>query len=91
MQAEFKRRINIVEQISGTELADLFWGMSADHQAKFFNRLGEHKLLAAQLQYTSDTTTLEQSGRTAMSLIGEYAGCEWAHTPEDDACDLQQS
>lgn len=72
MKAIFKRKIEISEGIDGSDLAELFWSMSDDHQAWFFNRLGEKEGLAMQLQYVTDNDDINQSGRAAMETIGDY-------------------
>jgi len=74
MKARFTKNIEISESIEGADLADMFWGMSSDHQAWFFNRLGDKRNLAMQLQYVTDQPDgLTQDGRNAMELIGGYS------------------
>ena len=73
MKAIFKRKIEISEGIDGADLAELFWGMTDDHQAWFLNRLGKKEGLAMQLQYITDNDDLTQDGRNAMEMIGAYS------------------
>lgn len=73
MKAIFEREIKISEGIDGADLAEMFWGMSDDHQAWFFNRLGKKDGLAMQLQYVTDNGLLTQDGRNAMEMIGDYS------------------
>jgi hypothetical protein len=59
-------------EIEGETLADLFWQMGSDEQARFFNKLGSFDRLVFQLQSVSDEN-LSQNARYAMARIGEYA------------------
>jgi len=59
--------------LSGSDIADLFWGLDKTGQADFFNCLGRRSRLVFQLQAVTDSLTLDCEGRTAMARIGEYS------------------
>ena len=71
MKATFSRVMSV--KIDGQELASMFYQLSADEMAEFFNSLGETERMAMQLQWVSDDTLLSSKGRSAMKLIGEYS------------------
>lgn len=75
MRPSFTRNIDVVVQPTPDELASVFWGMSGGDQALFFNRLGELSghMLCFQLQAVTDSILLNQQGRNAMMVIGEYS------------------
>lgn len=59
--------------LSGSDIADLFWEMNACSQAEFFNHLCGKDRLVFQLQAITDSASLNDKGRMAMALIGDYA------------------
>jgi len=59
--------------LSGTDIANLFWQLGADEQARFFNKLGRAGSFVFQLQAITDDKNLNGTGRMCMSRIGEYA------------------
>ncbi len=69
----YQHRQDIPIEIDGPTLADLFWDMGEDEQARFFNRMGEFEKLPMQLQAVTDHERLELKGRSAMKRIGEYS------------------
>lgn len=62
------------------QVAECFWDMDADEQAKFFHRLAEvaGDRLVFQLCSVDNSPYTTPAGRWAMSMIGEYAE---AHKP----------
>ena len=74
MSATLERTIThqIKIQLSGAEVAELFWSLDEQGQSEFFNRLGREARLPMQLQYVTDCPQLDQNGRHAMTRIGEY-------------------
>jgi hypothetical protein len=67
--------VKIKYTVDAVNLAEMFWSMCDEEQAYFFNTLGSISKgnLPMQLQYVSDCGFLEDDGRSAMSLIGDYA------------------
>ncbi len=59
--------------LSASEVADLFWEMDECHQAEFFNSLGFRSRLPVQLLSVTHCDILDEDGRRAMRLIGQYA------------------
>lgn len=57
------------------ELAQAFWDMMSDEQARFFNQLGRlgDGNMPIQLEYIRLEKALTEHGRSVMALIGEYA------------------
>ena len=64
-------RVNI--ELSGYDLAELFWNSDEQQQAAFFNYLGLCDRLCFQLESVTQSAELTTSGRHAMRKIGEYA------------------
>jgi hypothetical protein len=58
--------------VGGTVLARVFWALSAQEQAAFFNFLGTLDCLAFQLHEVARTPGLNVHGRVAMQTIGEH-------------------
>ncbi|WVH13931.1 hypothetical protein CASP1_00008 [Alcaligenes phage CASP1] len=70
-----KRNIETEFTLTPEELAGEFWGLDGDQQARFFNAVGklaQHRL-PMQMQYVQDSDFLDQDGRYAMSVIGNYS------------------
>jgi hypothetical protein len=59
--------------LTGTDIAELFWGLDERGQAEFFNRLGKEFGFAFQLQAVTDCEELTTTGRHAMYGIGIYS------------------
>ena len=72
---KLERTMEIEMSPTWWEVADLFWSMSDEEQALFFNKLGELDPvnLAMQLQYITDNSKLEPGGRAVMEQIGKYS------------------
>jgi hypothetical protein len=66
-----QHRVNI--ELSGYDLAELFWNSDEQQQAAFFNYLGLADHLCFQLQAVTASSELTTSGRHAMHKIGDYA------------------
>jgi len=75
MPAIYKHNKNIQEEIelTGTDIAELFWQLGEYDQADFFNHLSTFNKIPMQLQYLTDCPDLDDGGRRVMALIGEYA------------------
>jgi hypothetical protein len=75
MNALLKRTLqhNVEIQLSGSDIADLFWELDAHAQSDFFNRLCGKDRLVFQLQSVTDSESLTIGGRRVMSQIGEYS------------------
>jgi len=56
--------------ITPERLGDLFWGMNASKQVRFFERLDKYHLLPQQMHYVSRELT--PAAKRAMQIIGEY-------------------
>ena len=71
----FTQEVAVKVNISPGQLAELFWTMGSDHQAMFFSRLGviAGGKMAIQLQYITDEPDLDDSGRSFMSMVGDYS------------------
>lgn len=69
----YQHKQDIPIEIDGPTLADLFWDMDAEEQARFFNRMGHYQKLPMQLQHVTDHEKLAGAGRAAMKRIGEYS------------------
>ena len=63
----------VTAEITGEDVADLFWDLCEEGQALFFNRLWDFKEMPFQLQAVTDSIHLSDQGRTAMAKIGEYS------------------
>lgn len=59
-------------ELSGSEIADLFWSLCEREQAAFFNRMDAFVGLVFQLQAVTDSDELTDEGRRAMRRIWEY-------------------
>ena len=61
--------------ISAEDIAEVFWGMDDDDQAKFFSHLGAiaDVKLCFQMAGVSSSEFLNQKGRNAMEIIGNHA------------------
>ena len=72
---KIERTIEIEVNPTWWEVADLFWSMTAQEQALFFNKLAEidAAIFAMQLQYITDHPDLTLGGRTVMEKIGQYS------------------
>lgn len=81
MSRNIKRWTECEIHLSADELADVFWHMDAEEQAHFFERLNEVSdgNLAIQMQYVTDHPRLNDGGRQAMRVIGDYADKEPTH------------
>lgn len=64
----------VTTYLGGIEIADLFWDLDEDEQAKFFNCIGAKPKLMFQLQFVTDSKELSVVGRNAMAFIGDYSG-----------------
>lgn len=75
MSRAITRDMQISIEPTPEDLAEVFWSMGSDQQAKFFNHLNEISgtRLCFQLQAVSDDSNLNDHGRYAMRLIGEYS------------------
>lgn len=62
-------------ELTPEEMAFLFWSASSENQAAFFNELGRisRSLLPFQLLSVTDEESLNNDGRDAMRMIGEYS------------------
>lgn len=75
MKAQLKKTIEhkVEIDISGEEIADLFWSLCEREQSEFFNRLGQKNRFVSQLHAVTDADCLSYEGRNAMARIGEYS------------------
>lgn len=74
MNRYITRTLEQTISVTPEELAEVFWAMDDEEQAKFFNHLGEiADALPMQLQYVTDNDALTIRGRMTMQYIGEYA------------------
>ena len=73
--ATLKKSVNLdVEiELTGEEIAELFWGLGVKAQSEFFNTLGEKERLVFQLQAISEAPELNGNGLHAMCRIGHYS------------------
>ena len=64
-----------LETITPEILAELFWEMSSDEQARFYNRLSEVSdfKFPFQLQSITEENGLTLAGRRVMQSIGDYS------------------
>lgn len=69
----YQHKQDIQIEIDGPRLADLFWDLDNEEQARFFNQLGEQPKLPIQLRSVTDCEVLNIKGRGAMRAIGEYS------------------
>lgn len=76
--------VHVGIHLSGEEIADLFWAMGEEGQARFFNHLGGIPPLSFQLQAVTDCPVLTIDGRNAMSKIGEYSTAEESFASIED-------
>jgi len=69
------KTIQVEVSLTGKETAEAFWHLDNDEQAKFFNYLGSisQVKLPFQMQFISDSKELNEFGRAAMEIIGNYA------------------
>lgn len=62
-------------EVTGGQLAALFWGLPDDEQAEFFSSLpsvaGSGAMLAQQMSAAADKT--DSRGRAVMTIIGDMA------------------
>jgi len=72
---EFERKLSAFVELTPQELADIFWAMPADNQARFFNYLShvDGVKMANLLQAVNDDPVLHDAGRHVMSMIGDYS------------------
>jgi len=75
---QFVKTTAITFELTPSDLAEAWCGMNADEQAEFFNTLAVlardwNAPLVMQLQYLQDSPKLNDDGREAMRLIGEYS------------------
>ena len=75
---QFVKTTAISFELTPSDLAEAWCGMNSDEQAEFFNTLAVlahdwNAPLEAQLQYLNDNPTLNDAGRSAMRLIGDYS------------------
>lgn len=80
MKTILKRRIPIDVQIemSGADIADLFFDMNDIDVVNFFNHLGNNiDWLDSLIQSVSDYDILSYNGKLAMKKIGEYVDTEF--------------
>lgn len=69
------KQLKVTVEFEPFELADMFWQLDSDEQAKFFNRLGiiaSHKL-CFQMCNVSQSEELQPCGKDAIEIIGSYA------------------
>lgn len=59
--------------LSGENIAELFWALDDNEQAKFFNELSRKERFVFQLAAVGKSTKLNDGGRYVMAQIGEYA------------------
>lgn len=69
-----KRTIELDVSPTSEELAEAWWHMNSEQQAKFFIHLGiiAEFYLATQMQFVRDSADLTANGRPAMHTIEEY-------------------
>ena len=69
------KTIQVEVSLTGKETAEAFWHLDNDEQAKFFNYTGSIAPLKLpfQMQFISDGKELNEFGRAAMEIIGNYA------------------
>lgn len=74
MTATLERTIEhqVKIELSGPEIAELFWSLDEQAQSAFFNVLGFKSRLCVKLQTLTDCGMLNWDGRYAMKTIGEY-------------------
>jgi hypothetical protein len=72
---------NEIVEVTPEILADLFWSMHSDEQARFYNHLDKiaDNHFAFQLQAITDEEGLTIGGRRVMGCIGEYS--HWGLVP----------
>lgn len=75
---KFTKTMTVDFELTPPDLAEAWCGMNSDEKAEFFNTLAVlahdwNAPLQAQLQYLSDNPLLNDAGRSAMYLIGEYS------------------
>jgi hypothetical protein len=63
-------------EVTAEEVAQLFWSLTSDEQASFFNELARlsEGSLPMQLEYVRQDEWLLPEGRRVMQIIGEYGG-----------------
>ena len=73
--AKLKRLIvhDVRINLTGEEIAELFWELDCQAQSEFFNHIATKDRLVFQLRAVTDCDNLTDQGRFAMSRIGEYA------------------
>lgn len=72
------KRTIVIDDLTPIELADAWWSLDGDQQARFFNAIGTAPAdqLHMQLNYITDSSELAEHGRETMLLLGEYASTE---------------
>jgi len=76
MIAKLKRSVAVELELSGFEIAQLFWQLDADQQAHFFDelrRISSPGAFVMQMQAITQSNLLSSGGRTIMGYIGEYS------------------
>jgi hypothetical protein len=75
MSATLTRTIphDVVIDLTGDQVAALFWDLDATDQARFFNWLDDCERLPFQLQAVTNSSRLQPAGRSVMRTIGDYA------------------
>ena len=70
-----KRNIEVEVDLTPGEMAVEFWELADVDQAAFFNALGKlaQHMLPMQFQSVQDCDVLNQDGRYAMRVIGDYS------------------
>jgi hypothetical protein len=70
-----KRIFEVEFNLTYEEIANEFWNMDSEDQAKFFNHIGKNRKfdVAMQLEYIRQEEVLNTDGRELMKAIGDYA------------------
>lgn len=68
------RTVDVEVKLTAEELAEQFWAMDGDNQARFFDALANTSSgrLPMQLQAVADSDHLTIPARVCMQSIGEY-------------------
>jgi hypothetical protein len=71
-----------IDEVDPEMLAEAFWDMDSDKQARFFNHLDKIAdfYFPFQLQSITDNNGLTLAGRRVMQAIGEYS--HWGLVPK---------
>jgi len=76
MTEAISRRAEVQIDVEPTpeELAEVFWHMDDQEQARFFTKLGDISgiKLTMQMACVADSDALSFNGKQAMHMIGEY-------------------